>query len=265
MAVVDEEGALLASASLRTDAEIDAWLAPWGASVATVAVDAPLVVTNAAGMRDAERAVTRAFGRFHAGCHASNRSMVYMDPPRAWSLADRQGWATDPDHVGRPGAAGCIEVYPHPATVSLFGLGRVLKYKKGPVDVRRAALLELLRHLESLATLRLSAAPRWAQVRDVVDGAVRPVHLDAVEDEVDAVLCAYLAWRWQTGRASLHVFTGNDGGFIVTPPAPSAAPSPARTGTPWSPAPPAPASSLGPPGPAPEEGPVRTRATRRPG
>ncbi|MEO7236531.1 MAG: DUF429 domain-containing protein [Lapillicoccus sp.] len=220
IAVVDAHGALLSSTAVRTDGEIDAWLAPWLPSVATVAVDAPLVVTNPTGMRDAERAVTRAYGRFHAGCHASNRSMVYMDPPRAWALAHRYGWAVDPGHVGRIGAPGCVEVYPHPATVSLFGLERVLKYKKGPVATRRVALLELVHHLETLEVLRLPGHPRWVWVRAVVEQATRPVQLDAVEDEVDAVLCAHLAWLWDGDRASLHVYGGSDGGFIVAPPPP---------------------------------------------
>lgn len=170
-------------------------------------------------MREAERAVTRAFGRFHAGCHASNRSMSYLDPPRAWSLAARHGWSANPSHVARPGSPGCIEVYPHPATVSLFGLSRVLKYNRGPVETLREALLELLGHLEGLRALRLAGHDRWSDVRAAVEAALRPDQLDAVEDEVHAVLCAHLAWLWDTGRSSLLVFSGADGGFIVTPPA----------------------------------------------
>ena len=220
LAVVDDAGTLMGSTSLRSDAEIDAWLVPWLGSAVTVAIDAPVVVTNPTGMRDAERAVTRAFGRFHAGCHASNRAMGYMDPPRAWTLAQRHGWTTDVAHVGRPGSAGCIEVYPHPATVSLFGLTRVLKYKKGPVATRKAALLTLLGHLESLKVLRLNDHERWSSVRAAVEAAERPFELDAVEDEVDAVMCAHLAWLWATDRSSLQVFSGADGGSIVTPPPP---------------------------------------------
>ncbi len=52
-----------------------------------------------------------------------------------------------------------------------------------------------------------------------MEAALRPDQLDGVEDEVDAVLCAHLAWLWDTGRSSLLVFSGADGGFIVTPPA----------------------------------------------
>lgn len=222
LALVDRQGALVDSTSARTDADIDRWVTPWLGSVATVAVDAPLVVTNATGMRDAERAVTRAFGRFHAGCHASNRAMSYMDPPRAWSLAERHGWATDPASVGRSGSPACVEVYPHPATISLFGLSRVLKYKRGPVTTRRAALLELLGRLESLRVLRLAGHPRWSAIRTAVEAAGRPFQLDAVEDEVDAVLCAHLAWLWAVDRAAMVVFSGADGGFVVTPPPPSA-------------------------------------------
>jgi predicted RNase H-like nuclease len=43
-----------------------------GDGSAVVAVDAPLVICNRTGIREAERAMNQEFRRFHAGCHAAN-------------------------------------------------------------------------------------------------------------------------------------------------------------------------------------------------
>ncbi|WP_413450238.1 DUF429 domain-containing protein [Georgenia phoenicis] len=221
LATVDASGALVASGSAVSDVEIDEWLATLPAAVVNVAIDAPLVVPNQTGMRACERLVGRVYGRYDASGHASNRSIAYFDPPRAWSLATRHGWATDPAHRATPERPGAIEVYPHAAMVGLFELGRILKYKSGPVMTRREALLELLRLMEGIAALDLPANERWREVRWAVEEATRPMHLDRVEDEVDAVMCAYLAWLWHHEPQSLHVFGDTDSGCIVAPPSPT--------------------------------------------
>lgn len=168
----------------------------------------------------------RTYGRYDAGCHASNRSIPYFDPPRARTLAQRHGWATDPAHRGREQLPAAVEVYPHAAMVGIFGLGRILKYKNGPVLARREALLELLARMEGIEVLRLPASERWREVRRAVEAATRPMHLDRVEDEVDAVMCAHLAWLWHRAPESLHVFGDAESGYIVAPPAPSHLPTP---------------------------------------
>ena len=43
-----------------------------GSGSAVVGVDAPLVIRNRAGIRDAERELNSEFWRYHAGCHAAN-------------------------------------------------------------------------------------------------------------------------------------------------------------------------------------------------
>lgn len=64
-----------------------------------------------------------------------------MNPPRATTLAQRHGWSADPAAVGSTETPACIEVYPHPAMIGLFTLGRILKYKGGPLTTRRAAFV----------------------------------------------------------------------------------------------------------------------------
>lgn len=223
LAVVDESGALVESASLQSDEDIDQWLdrRDWAPVVA--AVDAPLVVTNVSGMRACERLVSRDFGAFGASCHTSNRGRSLFDPPRGATLAERHGWDLDPERVGVVDRPVCIEVYPHPAMVTLFGLDRVIPYKGKSgrsVAFRKAAFGDLISHLSRLEVLRLESAPRWAALCAAVEGATRQVDLDRAEDEIDAIFCAHLAWLWHHHRDAMHVYGDRDTGCIVTPPPP---------------------------------------------
>ncbi len=228
VAVVDLAGALLTSGCVGPDEELDGWLAQHAPRPITVAVDAPLLVPNPTGMRLCERQITAVFGRFDAGAYPSNRGRPLFDPPRAQALARRHGWSVDPDFRGTPARAVCVEVYPHPATIGLFKLGRTLKYKRGPVEDRRAALLTLCAHLEGASTLALHPHAGWATLRDRVRTARRPADLKRAEDEVDAVLCAHLAWRWHR-RAGLQVYGDAESGAIVAPPPPDHSPSRRRS------------------------------------
>ncbi|HEX4977562.1 MAG TPA: DUF429 domain-containing protein, partial [Nocardioides sp.] len=235
LAVVAEDGSLSGSATVRTDEEVAAWLEGVGRDPVVVALDAPLVVRNDVGMRTCERLVSRAFGAHGAACHASSRARPLFDPPRAETLAERHGWRADPDPARVGAAAGpvAIEVYPHAAMVGLFGLGWVLPYKAKAgrtVDLRRAAMLEVLYHLETVAELRLEEHPRWRDLRAGVEDAARHVDLERVEDEIDAVLCAHLAWLWAHRPSVLRVYgdAGGDGGFIVATPPPAQPPWRAR-------------------------------------
>lgn len=223
MAVLDEDGRLVHSSSVVTDAEIDAVLGAHthGAEV-VAAIDAPLVVPNLTGMRDAERLVTQHFGRYSAGAYPANRSNKNFDPPRGELLAQRHGWDVDPEVRPAAGRSVAIEVYPHPAMVVLFELERVLPYKSKPgrdVASRSVAWQALLDALERVTgpLLALTENRRWQELRTAVAEARRPFELDRVEDEVDAILCAYLAWLWHHDRDRMVVLGTARDGYIVVP------------------------------------------------
>lgn len=227
LAAVDDAGALVSSATVRSDDEIAAWLDALPGRVVVAGVDAPLVVPNESGQRAAETAIARAFGAFKVGAHTSNRGRPGMNPPRAETLARRFGWQVAPTHRGSPDFPACIEVYPHPAMVALFGLTARLTYKgKFPVEVRREAFADLLGHLEGIDELCLTDGPGhadWARLRSGVSAAATQAAFDAVEDEIDAVLCAHLAWRWHHHPETLQVYPSLrewEDGYIVAPPAP---------------------------------------------
>ncbi len=146
LAVLDDGGRLVTVSAARDDDEIVAALAQYVAGDCLVAIDAPLVVVNPTGNRPCEAALNRDFARFDAGAHPSNTGKPeFSDTPRGARLATRLGLDIDPDSTV---ARRAIEVYPHPATVALFRLGRTLKYKNKPgrtlTQLRASCLLVLM-------------------------------------------------------------------------------------------------------------------------
>jgi len=126
LAVLDDAARLLHVSAVRTDEEIAAALAPYVDGPCLVGIDAPLIVTNATGSRAAEQALSKDFRRYEAGAHPSNTGKPeFRDGTRGARLCATLGLDMDPASRADRRA---IEVYPHPATVVLFGLERTLKY-----------------------------------------------------------------------------------------------------------------------------------------
>ncbi len=173
LAVLDAEGRLVHVSSVRTDEEIREALAAYVDGPCRVGIDAPLIVTNPTGSRVAEEELNRDFRGFEAGAHPSNTGKPeFADGTRGARLCKLLRLDMDPAS-GRQRRA--IEVYPHPATVVLFGLTRTLKYKNKPgrtLDTLRAALLTLMDHVERVVpadaawrALRADGRGRHAQER----------------------------------------------------------------------------------------------------
>lgn len=222
VAVLDAVGHLVHLSSQTTDETITTVLADYVAGPCLVAIDAPLVVANATGNRPAEAALNRDFGRFDAGAHPANTGKrEFAGTPRGARLALELDLDIDPGSR-RPRRA--IEVYPHPATVVLFGLGRTLKYKHGKgrtLPGLREALLRLMDLLDGLAgaepALLLAGHGAWRELRAGVEGAGRKSELRVAEDQVDAVLCAYLARYADQRPGDVTTYGDLAGGYIVTP------------------------------------------------
>ncbi len=229
LALLDPAGRLTRSTAAVTDEDIATFVTAIPRDV-VAAIDAPLVVPNLTGRRDCEAEVGRIFGAYNAGAHPANRSRPYFNPPRGAYLAERFGWSIDPEVRPGQGTSTAIEVYPHPAMVALFGLGSVLPYKAKTgrdLESLRDAFTELLDHLERVAgaTLDLASSARWDSIRSTVVNARRKSDLGAIEDEVDAIFCAYLAWLWGTGDPRMECLGSLSSGYIVIPGRPTAPPT----------------------------------------
>lgn len=195
-------------ARLHAVEEILNWIDSEAGANAVVGVDAPLVIPNATGIRPAERELNRDFRRFHAGCHAANLGRPFAQYVTAFScLLRERGFLHGTTIKRREAGRFQIEVHPHSAMVALFGLDRIVKYKKGRRQERSKELARLRQLILSLPDLDVDL-PEIPAI-----GNLKPV-----EDMIDAVLCAYIAanwWRWS--RTQNRVYGTAEEGYIVVP------------------------------------------------
>lgn len=227
IAVLDDTGHLLHVEAVTTDDQILAALEPYTHDACLVAIDAPLIVKNPTGNRPCEADLNKDFARFDAGAHPSNTGKPeFRDEPRGARLVQRLGLDMNP-RSGRTRRA--IEVYPHPATVALFRLGRILKYKNKPgrdLESLRGQLLALIKLLESLTVadppmVLDDPEGTWRALRSVVERAARKAELRTVEDQVDAVVCAYVALFSARRPADVTTYGDFERGYILTPTLPA--------------------------------------------
>lgn len=187
--------------------DVLAWVDTWTidktgkVEPAGVAVDAPTLIPNATGMRLPDRLTHQYFGRYHAGCYPANLSLPFADRTVSFGLSlESRGFAHAPAIQPRLDCCFQIEVFPHPATIQLFGLSQILKYKKGKLADRRSELLKLRHYIFTvLPTLepRLEFSAALPEVPQTGAG------LKALEDQLDSLLCAFVAahwWYWGTAR-----------------------------------------------------------------
>jgi predicted RNase H-like nuclease len=190
---------------------------------ALVAVDAPTLIPNATGMRMADKLTHKYFGKYHAGCYPANLNSRFAQRTIALGLAlEARGFVhadvINPQQLGRYQ----IEVFPHPAMIHLFSLDRILKYKKGRLAERRLELIklqtyiqEILPNLEPALTFK-----KQHQFQELFGDLSRlnGSQFKAIEDQLDAVMCAYIgAYWWYWGLARNLVLGDSTTGYIVIP------------------------------------------------
>lgn len=222
LAALDAAGSLCHVGVAGDDDDVLGRLRPYVTGDCVVAVDAPLVVTNPTGNRACEAALNRDFRRFDAGAHPANTGLPWFaDGGRGARLCAALRLDLDP-RARAPRRA--IEVYPHAASVVLFGLGKTLKYKQRPgrdlADLR-SELLRLMGFIESLDTatpsLYVAGSPGWAGLKHAVLTATGKAALRRAEDPVDAVLCAYIARYAHERPEAITIYGDTETGCIVTP------------------------------------------------
>ncbi len=209
---------IVATGLKRSTEEILAFVREHRDGPLTIAVDAPTVVPNAGGMRECERVLHERFGSRRVAPYPGNRALlgrVNGGRPRGEELVD----ALQAIEIGVPPARHdgiyAMEVFPAPALLILFRLERGLRYKKRRgMDWAscRAGLDEYLRRLQTLR----GPALRWKQPPRI--GQEKGIDYKRIEDQMDAVLCAYLAgMAWLRGEEALEMVGTVQQGYIVLP------------------------------------------------
>jgi len=236
VAVADATGRLVASRSVRTDEEVTAFVNAYAGSAALVAaIDAPLIVRNATGRRSCEGQVQRLYGRYGAAAYPANlTNPAFANGTRGSRICsllqlDMVSASTAPRRA--------VEVYPHPAMVVLFELDYIIPYKSKQgrtLDSLKAAFHRLTELMEQkLPELQLVNHRRWQDIRRHCRGAQRKSELGAVEDELDAIFCAYLAYVWHRDGSAANDVLGDDvTGCIIVPRPRSPLPRPGRPALP---------------------------------
>lgn len=210
---------LVALDRLQSTANILAWISHWaeGAANAVVAVDAPTIIPNASGMRLPDRLAHKHFGRYDAGCYPANQGRPFAEKLIAFGLSlESLGFQHQPHSDPQPQGQFQLEVFPHPVTVHLFGLSKILKYKKGTLAQRRPELEKLRQYqLSVLPTLEPALILKEADLPEIPTTGKA---MKAVEDQLDALTCAYAAahwWHW--GMERNWVLGDVAEGYIVVP------------------------------------------------
>lgn len=176
-----------------------------------IAIDAPLIIKNKRGMRPVDKLTHALYRKEHAGCHPA-----YLDKiNRPVVIANRLkqvGFPVTPDVL--PSGVSVIEVYPHISTLHVFGLTRILKYKKGCVSDRKR---EFARY-QKLLRLSLKSFFFCVELSSELERFMKlsPWNKN-LEDQTDAMLCALTAWHhWVTRGQGTEVLGDRRTGFIVS-------------------------------------------------
>lgn len=227
-AAILRDGTLLdVTGELIDDASIEGWLAqhlPPSAS-AVIGIDAPLRVPNEHGRRRADHEVSLEWGRFGAGAYPANRRLLaHTHPVRGEALVERLNrcfgfveCAPIP-HLGE-GRYIC-EVFPHPAHVALFALPRILQYKRKSGRTPATIAAEFVRYQQLLSTLEDADPPLrgLGPLLTIDAGQLRGRRLQALEEMLDAVTCAYVVWfAWYRGPRYQRIYGSVAEGHILVP------------------------------------------------
>ncbi|MBW4612792.1 MAG: DUF429 domain-containing protein [Desmonostoc vinosum HA7617-LM4] len=187
---------------------------------AIIAVDAPTLIPNATGSRLPDKLTHKHFGKYHAGCYPANQNLPFAERTINFGLElESRGFAHAPTIEPQKPGRYQIEVFPHPAIVHLFGLERILKYKKGRLNERRLELSKLYNYiLDILPTYQ----PPLRSVRLCgsfpCEIPTTGATLKAAEDKLDSLICAYVAaYWWYWGEQRNLVLGDRTTGYIVVP------------------------------------------------
>lgn len=193
-----------------------------------VAIDAPLSVPNETGGRDCDRQVASVFGQFEAAPYPANRqNLGRYGGLRAEAICyqlKQVGFHLEPFLPTRQPTRQVIEVFPHPATVSLFHLERTLKYKARSTrgyPLRWQELANLRDHLLSLAQVD---PPLFlpSELASMPIHGLRGRPFKETEDLLDAFVCAYSAlFAWHHGPRGYAVYGDAHSGHILVPMTPA--------------------------------------------
>ena len=178
-----------------------------GARVSVVAIDMPMSTDLITGRRAADNLVSKEFGRYWCGTHSPTPNRPGRLSARLRQDLERRGYELAVD--GNPSAMKMIEVYPHPAIVTLLKLDRRLPYK---VDRRGrlwkgeslTPLQKKERLIEAFQLIQTGLAGGIDCLPDFLPSVPYTGTFNSLkryEDTIDALVCAWVGASYLEGRA----------------------------------------------------------------
>ncbi|MFO7773508.1 MAG: DUF429 domain-containing protein [Dehalococcoidia bacterium] len=186
-------------------------------TIAGVAVDAPLIITNTQGQRLCDKCLSKHYARQNASCYPGNLTLCGTRSPDFSAYLSRHGF----EHLCKPSEGRFqIECYPHPAMIEIFELPERLKYKKGCVSLRRKGQMNLSQLVLALRRSRVMSLQIEGEWQKYVNAghiaSLVGIALKANEDVLDAVVCLYVAALFATSVPH-KVYGSLESGYIYVP------------------------------------------------
>ena len=188
-----------------------------GERVTVVSVDMPMSHERIAGRREADRAISRKFGRMGCSTHSPSVTRPGAISECLLESLDVLGYRLA---VSEPDASTVVEVYPHPALLCLldrdyrvpYKVGKSRKYWPGlSLGERADRLVVEFRSIYEGLTDVIHAIPEFLPALPH-EGAL--TSLKRHEDALDALVCAWVGARYFEGRS---VPFGDDRAAIWVP------------------------------------------------
>lgn len=188
-----------------------------GTSVDVIAVDMPVATVSIMGRRDADRAVSREFGSRLCAAHSPNADRPGQIGTLFSSQARDLGFdvATTCEHVTR--GKSLVEVYPHPALLSLLARDCRVKYKTArtlaywPGRSVRGRIAELLTEYRAIHDALVGA---FGDVGFELPSAERVPSLAWLKRYEDALVCTWVGTQYAEGQT---VPLGNETAAVWCP------------------------------------------------
>jgi predicted RNase H-like nuclease len=202
--------------------EIFNWIDQWVSSKesALIAVDAPTIIPNQTGARLPDKLTHKYFGKYHAGCYPANLNLPFATRTVGFgNQLQTKGFVHAPSITPQQLGRYQIEVFPHPAIVHLFGLDKILKYKKGKLSEKQQELVKLRNYIATvLPQLEPKLNPENILLLPSISSKITGKELKTIEDQLDSVICAYVAaYWWYWGKEKNLVLGDETTGYIVIP------------------------------------------------
>lgn len=191
---------------------------------ALIAIDGPLIVPNKTGRRVAEKIVGMLFRKYNAGAHPANRKRLSffggkIRGEEISKLLEKERFIHDPYIKRFEKTRKFFEVYPHPATIVIFNLNKIIQYKAKPKRNYEFRWSEFKRYQNYLKNLE-KQHPKLILPKEIIEVDVKKLKaqkLKDYEDKLDAILCAYIAYYYWVNPDKCAILGNMREGYILTP------------------------------------------------